>query len=203
MQTFFKISFLSILFLTITSSASAQEYKIPSYFRNFINVDSILFNTREVVIFFPEVIVLPQKVFKNERERRRYNRLVRNFKVVYPYALQIGETYRNIEDSIIRISNPELRKRYIKLREKQIMDYYKPQLTQLTLSQGVLLVKLLDRQTGSTAFEIIEELKGSVKAFFWQGFALLFGNNLKREYDSKGEDKDIEYLVIRYENGSL
>lgn len=198
---------IRILFMLIITglslTARAQEFKIPALFRTFLNVDSIMWHSREPVIFMNEIIVFPQKQFKNDRERRRYNKLMRNFKIVYPYAIELGNTYRNIEDSLYRFKSEEQRKEYVKMREKQLTNHFKPIFSNMTLSQGVLMVKLLDRQTGSTAYEIVDELKGSVKAFFWQGFAILFGNNLKREYDAKGDDKDIEMLVIRYENGTL
>ncbi len=203
MQKAYKIFFVLLLFTIISGSVSSQEFRIPSLFRTFLNVDSILWHTKEPVVFMNEVIVFPQKQFKNERERRRYNRLMRNFKIVYPYAVELGNTYRNIEDSLFRFRNEDQRKEYVKMREKQLTDHYKPIFSNMTLSQGVLMVKLLDRQTGSTAYEIVEELKGSVRAFFWHSFALLFGNSLKREYDAEGNDRDIEMLVIRYENGTL
>lgn len=203
MQKIIKLVLFITLFFSFNNALNAQDGGLVSYFRNFIDVDSIFFHSREPVILMPEVIVLPQKEFRNNRERRRYNRLIRNFKIVYPYAVDIGEIYKNIEDTLFFIDDEQMRRRYVRMRERQIMDTYRPELSKLTLSQGILLVKLLDRQTGSTAFEIVEELKGSVRAFFWQGFALLFGNNLRTEYDADGDDRDIEVLVIRYENGTL
>ena len=73
----------------------------------------------------------------------------------------------------------------------------------LTLSQGVMLVKLVDRETGNSSYELIKQLKGSLTAFFWQNIALLFNNNLKVQYDADGKDQEIEMLVRRYETGTL
>lgn len=192
-----------MFFCLTVFNGKAQSNPDFGYFRKFINLDSIMFHSRQPVMLIPEVMIFPEKEFRNNRERRRYTRLIRNFKIVYPYAQEIGEIFTQIEDTLFLFDDDQLRRRYVRVREKQIMDEYRPKLSKLTLSQGILLVKLLDRETGSTAYEIVDELKGSVRAFFWQGFALLFGNNLKNQYDAKGEDKDIEILVIKYENGTL
>ncbi len=168
-----------------------------------MNVDSLVENTPEALFLYPEVIIYPQSEKKTRRQKRRYEKLVRNFIKVYPYAIKIAKTYKNIDDSLAVIDSEEYKKQYLKVREKQIMDKYKPKLKKLTISQSVLLVKLLDRETGSTAYEIVHELKGSVDAVFWQTFAVMFGNSLKKSYDSEGEDKEIEYLVRRFRDGTI
>jgi hypothetical protein len=76
-------------------------------------------------------------------------------------------------------------------------------LRKLTFTQGRILIKLIDRETGHTTYEIVKELKGSLSAFFWQSVARIFGSNLKMEYDAKGDDRMIEDIVIRIENGML
>lgn len=192
-----------IIFLFIGYFAEGQQNALPIYYRQSLNVDSLIKNTPYGIIFYPDVHVFPRKHPKNRKEREKYQKMVNNFKKVYPYAIEISSIYRQIEDSLDRFKSDKDRKKYLSVREKQIMDYYKPKLTKLTLSQGVMLVKLLDREAGSTAYEMIEQMKGSVRAFFWQNFALMFGNNLKREYDSKGKDAEIEYLVMRYKTGTL
>jgi hypothetical protein len=123
--------------------------------------------------------------------------------IVYPYALELSKTYKNIDDTLSMFSSEKSRRKYLNTREEQIMSQYKPILSKFTLSQGVLMVKLMDRESGNTAFEIVDELKGSVTAFFWQSFSLMFGNSLKAEYDSNGEDQEIEYLVKRYKDKTL
>jgi hypothetical protein len=198
------ITILSIIiFCFLAEDSFSQIFKLPKYYRESLNVDSIVKNTPDGLIFFPEIAIYPRNHPKNNRDRKRYDKLVNNFKKTYPFALEISQIYRNIDDSLSLFRTEKDKQNYLKVREKQIMNYYKPQLSNFTLSQGVLLVKLMDRESGSTAYEIVDELKGSVTAFFWQGFALMFGNNLKAEYDAKGDDKEIEYLVKRYRDGSL
>ena len=194
----------AIVFLGFMSFDShAQIFKLPKYYLQSLNVDSLVKHTPDGLILFPEVIVYPRSTPHNKRQQKKYDKLVANFKKVYPVAIELSRTYRNIDDTLAMFKTEKDRERYLMIREKQIMNYYKPKLTKFTLSQGVLLVKLMDRESGSTAFEVVNELKGSVSAFFWQSFALMFGNSLKSEYDAKGDDKEIEYLVKRYKDGTL
>lgn len=192
-----------LCFALISEEASAQIFKLPKYYRQNLNVDSIIEHTPNGVIFFPEVNVYPRNIPKTRREKKEYEQLVRNFLKVYPYALQISKTYRNIDDTLAMFSSDKNRELYLKMREAQIMKQYRPILSRFTISQSVLMVKLMDRESGSTAFQIVDDLKGSVTAFFWQSFALMFGNNLKKEYDSNGDDREIEYLVKRYRDKTL
>ena len=83
------------------------------------------------------------------------------------------------------------------------MDRFEKEVRKLTVSQGIILVKLIDRETGRTSYQVIKELKGNVTAFFWQGIARIFGNNLKTEYDPEGEDRVIEDIVLGIEAGFI
>jgi RNAse (barnase) inhibitor barstar len=186
-----------------SKDAFSQKFKLPMYYQKFLNIDSLIDNTPEAVYFYPEVNIYPHAERRTRRSRKRYEKLVRNFLKVYPYALEISEVYTNIDDTLAMFSSDDSRKLYLNVREKQIMSFYKPKLKKLTLSQGVLLVKLMDRESGETAYKIVDDLRGSVTAVFWQTFALMFGNSLKTEYDASGDDKDVEYLVKRYEDGTL
>jgi hypothetical protein len=181
----------------------AQNFKLPKYYRHSFNVDSLIAVTPDGLILFPEIVVYPHKNPKTNRGQKKYEKLVRNFMIVYPYALELSKTYKNIDDTLSMFSSEKSRRKYLNTREEQIMSQYKPILSKFTLSQGVLMVKLMDRESGNTAFEIVDELKGSVTAFFWQSFSLMFGNSLKAEYDSNGEDQEIEYLVKRYKDKTL
>ncbi len=193
-----------ILFIISTGSdAFGQKFKLPKYYHLFLNIDSLIDNTPEAIIFFPEVSVYPQAVRKTNRDRKRYDKLVRNFMRVYPYAVEISEVYKNIDDTLSMFATDEARKKYLNVREKQIMRDYKPKLKKLTLSQGIMLVKLMNRESGNTAYVIVDELRGKVTAVFWQTFALMFGNSLKTEYDAFGDDREIEFLVKRYQDGTL
>jgi hypothetical protein len=203
MKKLLLISITLLLIFVSEYSYSQSESKLPSYYRKELNVDSLVRNTPGGLIFHPQITVYPKKVFASAKQQSQYEKLKRNFIKVYPVALEITALYSRIEDSLSKFPTDKERKKYLKMRESQIMDEYKPRLVKFTISQSVLLVKLLDRESGSTAYEIIDELKGSVKAFFWQGFAKIFGNDLKKEYDSAGKDKEIEQLVKQYKDGTL
>ena len=87
--------------------------------------------------------------------------------------------------------------------EKEMLRKYSKELKKLSISEGAILIKLIDRETNKTSYELIEEFKGSVPAFFWQGIARLFGNNLKTHYNPDGEDKEIEKIVRNIERGII
>lgn len=193
---------LLICIMCCCCGAYSQVGKLPSYYRRSINVDSLIEHTPYGLVLLREVSVYPHEQAQTRREKRRYNRLVRNFKRVYPMVLELSQVYGNIEDTLAMLDSDAVRRHYMKMREKQIMKHYRPKLVRFTLSQSVLLVKLLDRESGSTAYELIAELRGSVKAFFWQSFALLFGNDLKTNYNVH-EEQQLEYLIKRYNDRTL
>lgn len=184
-------------------SALETNAQIPTYIVQSLNIDSIYNNTDMPVIFANDIYIFPSKTFKNKRERRRYNKLRHNFIKVYPYAIIIEEEINEMEKVLDKLPSEEAQKAYIKRKDKELKEQFKEPLMHLTMSQGLLLVKLIDRQTGNTAYILIDELKGSVRAFFWQGIARMFGNNLKSEFDAEGKDKDIEQLIILWEHNCL
>ena len=150
-----------------------------------------------------EVFIFPEKKFNSRWQRRRYTRLIRNVKIVYPWAKLVGRTLYEVNTHIVNLDTEKERKQYIKQVEKDLFDKYEDDLRKLTISQGKILVKLVNRETGTTSYEVVKELKGTFTAFFWQAIARIFGNNLKAEYDPYGEDRLIEEIVILIENRQL
>ena len=151
----------------------------------------------------PEVIIIPPYHFSSKKQKRRYSRLVRNLRKVYPYAKTANNILNKIALQIDSIDNKKIAKRYIKEVDKQLQKRYGKELKKLTITQGRLLIKLIDRETGNTSYELIKELRGSFSAFMWQSLARLFGENLKVEYNAKEEDKMIEHIVLLIEHGQL
>jgi parvulin-like peptidyl-prolyl isomerase len=146
---------------------------------------------------------MPPFVFTTQRQREKYDKLAYNVKKVWPYAKIIKRVYAQLVDSLSKIDNEEDKKAYIKSQEKILRAQFEDQLVKLSISQGRILIKLVDRETGSTTYEVLKELKGSFSAFIFQGIARLFGSNLKSEYDALEEDKMIEDILVRIENGQL
>lgn len=134
---------------------------------------------------------------------KAYLKLRRDVLRAYPYAKLAAVQLKYINDSIAKIPNERKRKEFIKQTEKQLKSDFEKDLRKLTLTQGRILIKLVDRETGSTSYSLVKELRGSLQAFFWQGLAKLFGSNLKSQYDSQGEDLMIESIVQQIERGEL
>lgn len=140
---------------------------------------------------------------KDRREAERYDRLVRNILKVYPYARITAELLKEYEHDLSRIDKETDRDLYVKLAEAELKAEFEADIRDMTDSQGRILVKLIDRETGRTSYSLVQELRGNFQAFMWQGLARLFGQDLKARYDALGEDALIEVVVGRIERGEL
>ena len=151
----------------------------------------------------PNVYIFRPLKFKNEKERREYYRLVRNVKKTLPLAREINraviETYEYIET----LPDKKAREKHLKLVEKGLKEQYTPIMKKLTFSQGKLLIKLVNRQTDSSSYELVKAFMGPFKAGFYQTFAAPFGASLKKEYHPEGEDRLTERVVLLVENGQI
>ena len=155
------------------------------------------------VVRLPNVYIFRPLKFKNEKEKREYYRLVRNVKKTLPLAREINraviETYEYIET----LPNQKAKDKHLKLVEKGLKEQYTPIMKKLTFSQGKLLIKLVNRQTDSSSYELVKAFMGPFKAGFYQTFAALFGASLKKEYHPEGEDRLTERVVLLVENGQI
>ena len=151
----------------------------------------------------PIVYIFKPLKFKNDKERMEYYRLVRNVKKVYPIAREINRTILETYEYLQTLPNEKARQKHIKRVEKGLKDQYTPRMKKLSFAQGKLLIKLVDRQSNQTSFELVKAFMGPFKAGFYQTFAALFGASLKKEYDPNGEDKLTERVVILVENGQI
>lgn len=155
------------------------------------------------MIELSRVYIWAPKIFSSKQEERKYNRLVRNVKRVYPYAHLAGQKLRDYELVLRAAKNDTERKRIMKQAEAELKEEYGEDLKKLTYSQGHILIKLVDRETGNSTYGLLQDLRGNFMAFFWQNFARIFGYNLKDKYDPAGKDKDIENIVLMIESGAL
>lgn len=151
----------------------------------------------------PEVNIYPQRVFKNRFEYWRYRRLIRNVKAAYPYAKIAAEKLKELDERLANMPTERRQKAYIKATEKAIRDEFEDEVTHLTITQGRILIKLIDREVGNTTYIVLQDIKGNVSAVFWQAIARVFGSNLKSEYDPEGEDKMIEEIILLIDRGML
>jgi len=154
-------------------------------------------------IVLQPVLIMPKKVYKSKRDKMKFLRLVRKVKKVLPYAQLANQKLREIEANLDQYETKKDKKKYIKTVDKALKERYGDELKKLTISEGRILIKLIDRETGDTSYELVEELRGSLSAFMWQSLARLFGDNLKTGYDADGEDKLIEEIILRIEAGQF
>ena len=138
------------------------------------------------------------------KEWRKYYRLVHNFSKSYPYALVARKLVQEA-DSTIAADNLKWAKRdkYVNKVQKELFDVFEGQMRSLTVSQGALLMKLVDREVGKSSYDIIKDYKNGIAAGFWQGIAKIFGTDLKKPYDPEGEDKLTEELVKIWDQGDF
>ena len=149
-----------------------------------------------------QVYVYPEPTFKSKRQQQAYMRLVRNVKKVLPIAKQVRQIIIETAEFTETLP-PSERKEHLKRVEASIVKEYKPQMKKLTFSQGKLLIKLVDRECNSTAYEAMQAFLGPVRSGMWQAFAWMFGASLKKGYDPDGVDRLTERVVLMVEAGQL
>ena len=154
-------------------------------------------------ISLKEVEVFSLIVPKSKKRKRKLTRYVKNVKKVYPYARLAGIQLRKYEHLLVQAENDKVRRKLMKQAEKEINEQYGGDLKKLTFSQGKILIKLIDRETGESSFELVQELRGKFTAFWYHAFAKLWGYNLKVRYDPLGEDKQLEVIVKLIERGQI
>ncbi len=142
--------------------------------------------------------------FRSIGDIKRHRRLIRNVKAVYPYALDARRYFNDLNAQLDTVSNKKERERITKNLEKEIIKRYTPVLENMTYTQGKILIRLIDRETERTSYQLLEDFRGKFSAKFWNTIAKIFRANLKQEYDpTQGEDKLIEQIIILYEAGLL
>jgi len=150
-----------------------------------------------------DVVKVGKRRFKSRREMSQYYRMIYNLKKTYPYAQIAKYKLLEINENLKTLKTDREKKEYIDRAEKELRNQFEKDLTKLTISQGKMLIKLIDRETGRTSYELVKELKGGFSAAFWQGIARLFGSNLKTKFDPQGEDKILNELIFLYEQGLI
>ena len=141
--------------------------------------------------------------FKNERQRREFNKLVNNVKRVLPIAQRVNSIIEETYEVLEMLPDKKSKQKHIANVEKDIWRQYEPEMKKLTYSQGKLLIKLIDRECNQNSYEIVKAFFGPAKATFAQVFAWTFHASLKKEYDPEEDDKLIERVVLLVENGQL
>lgn len=151
----------------------------------------------------PLIHILPIYKYARKPDMRRYYKLIRIVKKVYPLAKQARIEMDNMEQQLLATKDPKAQEKLAKELQKRLIKQYKPVILKMTFSEGKVLLKLIDRETEYTAYQIIKDFRGGFVAGFWQMLAKMFGNNLKMDYQPEGRDKLLEQIVTYYEMGWL
>lgn len=162
-------------------------------------------NDTTLIVHLPEVDIDLMNRYYQIAETRQGRRLVSNVRKVYPYAKLASDKLHEYDTILAHAANDGERRRLMKQAEQEITDRYTEELEHLTFTQGAILIRLIDRETGNTSYKLVQELRGKVRAFFYQGFARLWGYNLKTEFDPKNnsEDEQIDVIATLLERGQI
>ncbi|MEX2595377.1 MAG: DUF4294 domain-containing protein [Salibacteraceae bacterium] len=155
------------------------------------------------VKYLPYFTIIEERTFRSDYEQRKWERLKRNVKKVYPYAKLAGSLLDKYQVQLDTVSTKRGRKKYFKMIEAELKEEFDDDIRNMTTTQGRILIKLIDRETGESSYEIVQEFRGNISAFFWQGLSRMFGQDLKSKYDPTGEDAEIESIVHLIEAGAI
>ena len=181
-----------------TSLANAQERDSSRFGIGIIQGQDTLIQ-RDI----KEIWIYPPREFKSPRYERQYWRLVQRVKKVLPYARTANELLKKYEPEYVALKSDRDKRKLIRNVETELMALYKEDFKKMSINDGKVLIKLIDRETGRTSYTLIREFRGAFVATFWQGIARIFGNSLKDEFDPYGEDMLIEEIVTLIEIGYL
>jgi hypothetical protein len=191
-----KYILLLIIFIPVYSLFCQDE--APEILRlKVVNGDTVYYEV------LPEVYIFPKLNFKDKRDLRRYRRLIRDVKKVYPYAKIAGQILLEFDDKYNKLKTDIAKKKYAKEVEDELKAEFEAELKKLTINQGMILMKLVYRETGNSTYDIVKQFRGSVPAWFYQALARLFGHDMKISYDPYGEDRIIEEIVKSIDRGEL
>ncbi len=181
-----------ILLLIITTAVKAQHGENDT-----IKVHAFITPEGDTIPmgYMPQVFVYAKMNAKWKRYWNEWTRLRNAVYVTYPYAKAASKTINEINAQLVNVTDKEKRKAIIHSKEKEMRKQFADKLTQLSVYQGKVLMKLIFRETGENCFEIIKEYKGGFNAGFWQSVAFVFGSSLKQNYDPDGQDQLMETIV--------
>ncbi|HYF30112.1 MAG TPA: DUF4294 domain-containing protein [Chitinophagaceae bacterium] len=134
-----------------------------------------------------------------KKKKAEWTRLRNAVYVTYPYAKRAGDIMNDINQQLVNVTSESKRKSIIKSREKELKKEFTKPMSDLSVYQGKVLMKLINRQTGNNCYEIIKEYKGGFTARCWQTVAFFFGSNLKQPYNPSGDDLEMELIVMEVE----
>lgn len=195
MKIFKTLLFISVLITILSNKSVWAQTNIAK--NDTLVVQAVVVDGDTIPFaYLPMVNIYSERIFKSKRAQVKYTKLRRDVIKVWPYAKLAGEKFKQLEVELSMTNDKRVQKALVDKTEKEIMQKFEAELKKLTVTQGRILIKLIDRQTGNTSYRVLQDLKGNLNAFFWQSLARLFGSNLKSHYDPNGEDAEIEKIII-------
>ena len=194
-----RLALLCALLPAVLSAIGQESALVPTVKvgRALVDGDSIQY------MEMSNVYVYPEPTFKSKRQQQSYMRLVKNVKRVLPIAKEARQMLIETAEYLETLPNQKARDEHLRKVEAAIVREYKPKMKKLTFSQGKLLIKLVDRECHSTAYEAMQAFIGPFRSGLWQAFAWTFGASLKKGYDPEGVDRLTERVVLMVEAGQL
>ncbi len=196
-------SFILLLFNFSLSAQDVPDPTIPTTQPGYKCRAEIINGDTVPVVDLYDVYVYTEFVFKNNRQREQWTRIKYNVKKVYPYAILAAAKLKEYDRILERMPDEKMKKAYLRVCEKDLKNEFEDELKDLSINQGRVLMKLIDRETGKTTYEIVKEMRGGFQACMWQAVARIFGNNMKDEYDANLEDIMIERAIKIVEAGQF
>ena len=170
-------------------------------------VDSVMLQINQNDTFYlarmQDVWVYPKMVFKNKKQERFYWKTVRDVKKTLPFAKELTKEMQVADYQLALLPDEKARRKWWKQHEKYLFKKYENDFRHMTASQGQMLMKLMDRESDRTSYDIIKHYRGKASANFWQFVAKLFKNDLKEEYDADDKDRIVERVINLVEAGML
>lgn len=145
-------------------------------------------------VTLPEVVISDKRVFKSPEDRAKFNLLRYNVLKVIPYAIMARDKYAQLQRDLALTADKKEQRRLVKACNVEVKNIFNHEIKNLTMTQGGILIKLIDREIGKSSYDILKEMKGGFTAFLYQSVARIFENNLKSRYDPE-EDRDIEAII--------
>lgn len=187
--------FPAVLFAQEQKKAEALTFgNIEKYPKEMVTIQSNGGDTTVMLQYYTTMIVA-ELPFKNAKDKAKYDKLKRDVKKAYPYALLAKAKLQEYDNQLANIKGEAEKKKFAAKAEKELIDQFEKDMRNMTRSQGRILCKLIDRETKRTTYDLVKTYRGNFSAVMWQGVARIFGGNLKDDYDAQGDDRTIEHVV--------
>ena len=191
------IILFALLILIATPALSQDTLKSIIVPGKILDGDTIAFIDLSTSVIFPKID------FSNTKELLRYDRLVYNVRIVYPYAKMAAAKLKEYRHKLDSLPTAKARRIFLRNAQKELEAKFGDKIRAMTFTQGKILIKLIYRETGNSTLDVVKELRGSFNAFIWQTMAKIFGYDLQTPYDPKGDDQAIERIIQMIDSGLI